>query len=62
LTAEKIADKNDLERIVAEVSDYLESELAIAEEAGFPRTRFGGLRRFRQLDCRARIKKKVLEK
>ena len=36
LSEEKIAAEDELKKIVAEVSEYLESELAIADEAGFP--------------------------
>jgi len=62
LTAEKIADKSELERIVAEVSNYLESELAIAEEAGFPEPVSAAYDVFDNRIVAPAFKKKVLEK
>ena len=62
LIGEKIADKNDLERIAAEVSDYLESELAIAEEAGFPEPVSAAYDVFDNSIVAPAFKKKILEK
>lgn len=36
LNAEKIASADELEKIVEDISTYLESELAVAEQSGFP--------------------------
>jgi pyruvate dehydrogenase E1 component alpha subunit/2-oxoisovalerate dehydrogenase E1 component alpha subunit len=62
LTEEKIAAENDLEKIVAEVSDYLESELAIAEEAGFPEPISAAYDVFDNSIVAPAFKKKALEK
>ena len=62
LTAEKIAGKSELERIVAGVSDYLESELAIAEEAGFPEPVSAAYDVFDNRIVAPAFKKKVLER
>lgn len=62
LTTEKIADENDLKTIVAEVSDYLESELAIAEEAGMPEPVSAAYEVFDNRIVAPAFKKKVLEK
>lgn len=62
LTTEKIAAKADLDKIVAEISDYLESELAIAEEAGFPEPLAAAYDVFDNSIVAPAFKKKVLEK
>ena len=62
LTTEKIADENDLKEIVAEVAAYLESELAIAEEAGFPEPIAAAYDVFDNSIVAPAFKKKVLEK
>jgi hypothetical protein len=64
LSEEKIASAEEIKKIVAEVSDYLESELAIAEEAGCP-NRFRRLTMFSTIrSSRPRSKKgsgKIIE-
>ena len=61
LTEEKIAAETDLDKIVAEVSGYLESELAIAEEAGFPEPISAAYDVFDNSIVAPAFKKKVLE-
>jgi pyruvate dehydrogenase E1 component alpha subunit/2-oxoisovalerate dehydrogenase E1 component alpha subunit len=61
LTAEKIADESELKKIVAEVSEYLESELAIAEEAGMPEAISAAYDVFDNSIVAPAFKKKVLE-
>lgn len=62
LTAEKIATPVELKNLVSEVSAYLESELAIAEEAGFPEPISAAYDVFDNLIVPPAFKKKVLEK
>jgi pyruvate dehydrogenase E1 component alpha subunit/2-oxoisovalerate dehydrogenase E1 component alpha subunit len=62
LSEEKIAAEADLKKIVAEISDYLESELAIAEEAGFPEPIAAAYDVFDNSIVAPAFKKKVLEK
>ena len=62
LTTEKIADETDLQKIVAEVSVYLESELAIAETAGTPDPIAAAYDVFDNRIVAPAFKKKVLEK
>ncbi len=62
LSEEKIADENDLKKIVGEISVYLESELAIAEEAGFPDPVSAAYDVFDNSIVAPAFKKKVLEK
>lgn len=62
LTTEKFAAAEDLQKIVAEVSEYLESELAIAEEAGFPAPESAAYEVFDNSIVKPAFKKKVLEK
>ncbi len=62
LSEEKIVGENDLKKIVAEVSAYLESELAIAEEAGFPEPVSAAYDVFDNSIVAPAFKKKVLEK
>ena len=62
LTTEKIAGESDLEKIVAEVSDYLESELAIAETAGMPEPISAAYDVFDNRIVAPAFKKKVLER
>lgn len=61
LTTEKIATEKDLQKTVAEVSEYLESELAIAEEAGFPTPESAAYDVFDNKIVKPAFKKKVLE-
>jgi len=61
LTTEKIADENHLKEIVTEVAAYLESELAIAEEAGFPEPISAAYDVFDNSIVAPAFKKKVLE-
>ena len=62
LTTEKIASEDELKTIVAEVSAYLESELAIAEESGFPEPISAAYDVFDNSVVAPAFKKKVLEK
>ena len=62
LKTEKIADESDLEKIVAEVSAYLESELAIAEKAGMPEAVSAAYDVFDNSIVPPAFKRKVLEK
>lgn len=62
LTVEKIADEDDLKKIVAEVSGYLESELAVAETAGMPEPISAAYDVFDNRIVAPAFKKKVLEK
>ena len=62
LREEKIADENELEKIVAEVSDYLETELAIADEAGMPEAISAAYDVFDNSVVAPAFKKKVLER
>ncbi len=62
LTEEKIADETQQKKIVAEVSAYLESELAIAEQSGFPAPEAAAYDVFDNRIVAPAFKKKVLEK
>jgi pyruvate dehydrogenase E1 component alpha subunit/2-oxoisovalerate dehydrogenase E1 component alpha subunit len=62
LTQENYASAEDLQNIVAEVSAYLESELSIAEEAGFPEGISAAYDVFDNRIVKPAFKKKVLEK
>ena len=62
LTEENIASETELEKIVAEVSNYLESELAIADEVGFPEGISAAYDVFDNSIVKPAFKKKVLEK
>ncbi len=62
LTTEKIADENKLNEIVAGVSAYLESELAIAERAGFPEPVSAAYDVFDNRIVPPAFKKRVLER
>lgn len=62
LTQEKIADADEQNKIVAEVSAYLESELAVAEEAGFPEPVSAAYDVFDNRIVPPAFKKPVLEK
>lgn len=61
LTEEKIATQEEMSKIVAEVSDYLESELAIAEKAGFPEPISAAYDVFDNSIVSPAFKKKILE-
>jgi TPP-dependent pyruvate/acetoin dehydrogenase alpha subunit len=62
LKQQKIADENDLQKIVAEVSEYLEAELAIAEVAGMPEPITAAYDVFDNRIVAPAFKKKILEK
>ena len=62
LKTQKIASEDEMKKIVAEVSEYLESELAIAEEAGFPAPVSAAYDVFDNSIVKPAFKKKVLEK
>ncbi|HEX8369306.1 MAG TPA: thiamine pyrophosphate-dependent dehydrogenase E1 component subunit alpha [Pyrinomonadaceae bacterium] len=62
LTTEKFASEKELNEIVAEVSAYLEAELAIAEEAGAPEAISAAYEVFDNRIVAPAFKKKVLEK
>ncbi len=62
LRAEKIADANELAQIVAEVSDYLESELATSETVGFPEPITAAYDVFDNRIVAPAFKRKILEK
>lgn len=62
LREEKIADETEQRQIVAEVSEYLESELAIAEEAGFPEPVSAAYEVFDNSIVAPAFKRKVLER
>ena len=62
LIAERIATETELKEIVTEISAYLESELAIAEEAGFPDPISAAYDVFDNSIVPPAFKKKVLEK
>ena len=62
LRDEKVADENQLKEIVKDVSEYLESELAIAEEAGLPEPVAAAHCVFDNSVVAPALKKKVLEK
>lgn len=62
LIEEKIADESEQKKIVAEISVYLENELAIAEEAGFPDPVSAAYDVFDNSIVAPAFKKKVLEK
>ncbi len=62
LKQEKIADENDLSRIVREVSEYLESELAIAEAAPVPEPETAAYNVFDNAVVSPAFKRKILER
>ncbi len=62
LTTEKIAAAAALKKIAAEISEYLESELAIAEEADFPAPVSAAYEVFDNRIVKPAFRKKVLEK
>jgi TPP-dependent pyruvate/acetoin dehydrogenase alpha subunit len=62
LKTEKIASEEELKKIVAKVSEYLESELAIADEAGFPEAISAAYDVFDNSIVQPAFKKRVLEK
>ena len=62
LSTENIASREDLGQIVSEVSAYLESELAITEEAGFPDPISAAYNVFDNSIVAPSFKKKILEK
>jgi TPP-dependent pyruvate/acetoin dehydrogenase alpha subunit len=62
LKAQKIASEDEMKRIVADVSQYLESELAIADEAGFPEPISAAYEVFDNSIVKPAFKKKVLER
>ncbi|HEY0658029.1 MAG TPA: thiamine pyrophosphate-dependent dehydrogenase E1 component subunit alpha, partial [Pyrinomonadaceae bacterium] len=62
LKQQKIADENDLQKIVAEVSEYLEAELAIAEVTGMPEPITAAYDVFDNRIVAPAFKKKILEK
>lgn len=62
LREEKIASDDDLQKIVAEVSEYLESELERAEEAGMPEPFSAAYEVFDNSIVAPAFKKKVLER
>jgi TPP-dependent pyruvate/acetoin dehydrogenase alpha subunit len=62
LKTEKIASEDELKEIGEEVSDYLERELAVAEEAGFPEPISAAYDVFDNSIVKPAFKKKVLEK
>ena len=62
LTTQKIVSPDELNAIAAEVSAYLENELAIAEEAGFPEAVSAAYEVFDNRIVPPAFKKKVLEK
>ncbi len=62
LTTEKIASDGDLQKIVAEVSEYLEAELAVAESAPAPDSLSAAYDVFDNSVVPPAFKKKVLEK
>jgi TPP-dependent pyruvate/acetoin dehydrogenase alpha subunit len=62
LTTENIASAEELDKIVGEISAYLESELAIAEEAGAPEAITAAYDVYDNSVVAPAFKKKVLEK
>ncbi len=62
LNEEKIASEDEMKRIVAEVSQYLEAELAIADAAPFPEGVTAAYDVFDNSIVAPALKKKVLEK
>ncbi|MCY7374609.1 MAG: thiamine pyrophosphate-dependent dehydrogenase E1 component subunit alpha [Pyrinomonadaceae bacterium] len=62
LTTEKIASEDEMQKIVAQVSELLESELAIADEAGFPEGISAAYEVFDNRIVKPAFKKKILEK
>lgn len=62
LRNEKIANEEEMVKIVKEVSEYLESELAIADEAGFPEPISAAYDVYDNSVMPPAFKKKVLEK
>ena len=62
LTTEKIASEDEIVNIAAEVSNYLETELAIAEDFGFPEAISAAYEVFDNRIVPPAFKKKVLDK
>ncbi len=62
LGEKKILSQEEMQKIVAEVSEYLESELAIAEEAGFPEPISAAYDVFDNEIVKPAFKKQVLER
>ncbi|MCW5961908.1 MAG: thiamine pyrophosphate-dependent dehydrogenase E1 component subunit alpha [Pyrinomonadaceae bacterium] len=62
LTEEKILSKEEMDKVVEDVSNYLESELAVAEEAGLPDPVSAAYDVFDNSVMPPAFKKKVLEK
>ena len=62
LTTEKIASEDEMKRVVAEVSGYLESELAVAEQAAFPEPISAAYGVFDNSIVKPAFKKKILER
>lgn len=62
LKEEKIAREKDLEKIVGEISEYLETELAIAEEAGLPEAISAAYDVYDNSIVKPAFKKKILER
>ncbi len=62
LTAEKIATEAEMKNVVAEVSAYLESELALAEQSAFPEGISAAYSVFDNKIVAPAFKKKVLER
>ena len=62
LTTEKIASDEDLKKIVAEVSEFLEAELAVAESAPMPDPVSAAYDVFDNLIVSPAFKRKILEK
>ena len=62
LTTEKIASEDEMKRVVAEVSGYLESELAVAEQAAFPEPISAAYGVFDNSIVEPAFKKKILER
>jgi hypothetical protein len=62
LTIENIASDEDLKKIVAEVSEYLEAELAVAESAPMPDPVSAAYDVFDNSVVSPAFKRKILEK
>ena len=62
LSEKKILKEEEMDEIVTEVSEYLESELAIADEAGMPAPESAAYEVFDNSVVKPAFKKKVLEK
>ncbi len=62
LREEKIASEDEMKKVVAEVSEYLEAELAIADAAPFPEGITAAYDVFDNLIVKPAFKKRILEK